>query len=57
MVASGLIGRYVNYAVQAHPTTMNREEAPAEIAKGWAKDIAAEYARLSSKADPEEPHG
>ena len=40
LLDSGLIARYQDYALRAHPATMHSEE-PEEIALGWAGAILA----------------
>lgn len=44
LLDSGLIARYQDYALRAHPTTMQLEE-PEEVALGWAGGILAALAR------------
>lgn len=44
LIDSGLIARYSDYALRAHPTTMQRED-PEELARGWARDILAALPR------------
>jgi hypothetical protein len=46
LVASGLMERFLGYAIDAHRRTMSRKDTPADLALYWARPIAVAYARL-----------
>ncbi len=53
LVSSDLIRRLEEYATVAHPETMLREPQ-AEVARSWARSIAAKYAASATREEGED---